>query len=66
MSDNIVSLASRRSPRDDERKLFYCTACGCYSFKIIEIAGDLLLGCSNCEAWIGDEFTLARKPGFVE
>ena len=55
MSEPVSLAAIRSQRRSDETNhihLFSCTACHCYSFKIIELAGTIQLACANCEAWI--------------
>ena len=65
MSDAVVSLAAERSARRSRDGgppvwIFRCLACGCYSFKLIEIDGEDNIACANCEAWIV-EFDLRKN-----
>jgi hypothetical protein len=55
----VVTLRPKVSAREPERRIFYCTACVCYSFKIVEFKGEDWLACANCEAWV-QEFRLTR------
>jgi transcription elongation factor Elf1 len=55
----VISLGAKKSAREEERRIFYCLACGSYSFKVVESKGEDWLACANCECWI-IEFSLTR------